>query len=68
MVQERLGHANSTVTMNIYAHALEADELAAAKIWEDAMADVIQEQRKISGYAGVSQNVTSKRHKLVLVR
>jgi hypothetical protein len=27
--------------LSIYAHALEADELAAAKIWDDAMANVI---------------------------
>jgi hypothetical protein len=27
-----------TSTLSIYAHALEADELAAAKIWDDAMA------------------------------
>lgn len=40
-VAKRLGHANPNVTLSIYAHALEADELAAAKIWNDAMADVI---------------------------
>jgi hypothetical protein len=27
--------------LSIYAHVLEADELAAAKIWDDAMCDVI---------------------------
>ncbi len=40
-VAKRLGHANANVTLSIYAHALEADELAAAKIWNDAMVDVI---------------------------
>jgi integrase len=40
-VAKRLGHANANVTLSIYAHALEADELAAAKIWDDAMVDVI---------------------------
>jgi integrase len=40
-VAKRLGHANANITLSIYAHALEADELAAAKIWDDAMADVI---------------------------
>jgi integrase len=45
-VAKRLGHANANVTLSIYAHALEADELAAAKIWNDAMADVIDEDRK----------------------
>jgi hypothetical protein len=29
------------VTLSIYSNALEADELAAAKVWDDAMADVI---------------------------
>ncbi len=37
-VAKRLGHANANVTLSIYAHALEADELAAAKIWDDTMA------------------------------
>ena len=41
VVSERLGHANAHVTLSIYAHALKADELAAAKIWNDAMVDVI---------------------------
>ena len=36
-VAKRLGHANANITLAIYAHALEADELAAAKIWDDAM-------------------------------
>jgi Phage integrase family len=40
-VAKRLGHANANVTLSIYADALEADELAAAKIWNEAMADVI---------------------------
>ncbi len=40
-VAKRLGHANANITLAIYAHAIEADELAAAKIWNDAMADVI---------------------------
>jgi integrase len=40
-VAKRLGHANANITLSIYAHALEADELAAAKIWNDAMEDVI---------------------------
>jgi integrase len=40
-VAKRLGHANANITLSIYAHALEADELAAAKIWDDAMVEVI---------------------------
>ena len=45
-VAKRLGHANANVTLSIYAHALEADELAAAKIWDDAMADVIDANKR----------------------
>jgi site-specific recombinase XerC len=40
-VAKRLGHANANITLAIYAHALEADELAAAKIRDDAMVNVI---------------------------
>lgn len=46
VVSKRLGHANPNITLQIYSHALEADEVAAAKIWNDAMADVIQVNRK----------------------
>jgi integrase len=53
VVAERLGHRNSNVTLSIYAHALKADERAAAKVWEDAMADVIQDGRKKAGAPGV---------------
>ena len=45
-VAKRLGHANPSITLSIYAHALEADELAAAKIWDDAMVDVISANKK----------------------
>jgi integrase len=45
-VSKRLGHANANVTLSIYSHALEADEVAAAKIWNDAIGDVIQTDRR----------------------
>jgi integrase len=45
-VAKRLGHANANITLSIYAHALEADELAAAKIWNDAMAGVIDANKR----------------------
>jgi integrase len=45
-VAKRLGHANANITLSIYAHALEADELAAAKIWNDAMAEVIDANKR----------------------
>ena len=46
VVSERLGHADQNITLSIYSHALPADTKAAAKIWNDAMADVISEARK----------------------
>ena len=45
-VAKRLGHANANITLSIYAHALEADELAAAKIWDTAMTEVIEANRR----------------------
>jgi integrase len=45
-VAKRLGHANANITLSIYAHALEADELAAAKIWDAAMEGVIGANRR----------------------
>jgi integrase len=45
-VSERLGHASPNITLSIYSHALPADNEAAAKLWNDAMADVIQSSRK----------------------
>ncbi len=45
-VAKRLGHANANVTLAIYSHALKAGELAAAKIWDDALADVISANRQ----------------------
>jgi site-specific recombinase XerC len=45
-VAKRLGHANANVTLSIYAHAIEADELAAAKIWNDAMVTVIAAHKR----------------------
>jgi len=55
-VAKRLGHANANVTLSIYAHALEADELAAAKIWNDAMASLIEtHKRQANGNLGLSR-------------
>ena len=46
VVAERLGHADQNLTMSIYSHALPADTRAAAKVWNDAMADVIGDSKK----------------------
>jgi integrase len=41
VVSERLGHADQNITLSIYSHALPADSRAAAKIWNDSMAQVV---------------------------
>ncbi|MDP8988619.1 MAG: site-specific integrase [Acidobacteriota bacterium] len=46
VVSERLGHRDQNITLSVYSHAVPADTKAAAKIWNDAMADVIAESRK----------------------
>jgi integrase len=46
VVSERLGHADQNITLSIYSHALPADTRAAAKIWNDSMADVIASARR----------------------
>jgi integrase len=46
VVSERLGHADQNITLSIYSHAMPADTRAAAKVWNDAMADVIQATRE----------------------
>jgi integrase len=46
VVSQRLGHADQNITLSIYSHALPADARAAAKIWNDSMADVIANARR----------------------
>jgi site-specific recombinase XerC len=46
VVSERLGHANPNITLSIYSHAIPADSRAAEKVWDNALADVIQASRK----------------------
>jgi hypothetical protein len=41
-VSKRLGHTNPTITLKLYSHALESDELAAPQRWDDAFADVVE--------------------------
>jgi integrase len=41
VVSERLGHADQNITLSIYSHALPADSRAAARIWNESMAEVI---------------------------
>jgi integrase len=64
-VAERLGHASPNITLGIYSHALPADNAAAAKLWNDAMADVIQragrKQRGSGCYQMLSKAEREKR-------
>ena len=68
VVAERLGHADQNITLSIYSHALPADSRAAAKIWNDSMADVVAGARTSTGIsagtssmlANVSARVTEK--------
>ncbi len=45
VVSERLDHADQNITLSIYSHALPADSHAAAKIWNDSMANDIDKAR-----------------------
>jgi integrase len=49
VVAERLGHANQNITLAIYSHALPKDKRAAANLWNDAIRDVIAEERRSGG-------------------
>ena len=62
VVSQRLGHADQNITLSIYSHALPADTRAAAKIWNDSMADVIADARRTrfsSGAAGPRRTGTA---------
>jgi len=58
-VSRRLGHADQNITLAIYSHAMPADSRAAAKIWDDALGDVI-EAGKTRGRRGVLQSTARK--------
>jgi integrase len=45
VVSERLGHANSNITLAVYSHALPADVRAASQAWRNALSEVIAEGR-----------------------
>ena len=46
VVSERLGHADQNITLSIYSHAISSDSRAAAKVWDDALGDVIEASKK----------------------
>jgi integrase len=67
-VSERLGHASPNITLGIYSHPLPADNQAAAKLWNDAMADVIAENRKLAAKnRRLSQVITGSAEEKVIV-
>ncbi len=41
IVSERLGDANSQVTLDFYAHAMKNDEASAAELWDEATSEII---------------------------
>jgi integrase len=45
VVSQRLGHADPNITLSVYSHALPSDVRAASKLWRNALADVISEDR-----------------------
>ncbi len=42
-VSKRLGHSNVHVTATVYSHALPDDEIAAARIWNEAMSGTLKQ-------------------------
>ena len=49
VVSKRLGHANSQITLDVYAHAMKNDEMTAAELWDDATAQIIERTQRASG-------------------
>jgi integrase len=45
VVSQRLGHADSNITLSVYSHALPADVRAASRAWRNALAEVITDSR-----------------------
>jgi hypothetical protein len=65
-VAERLGHASPNITLSIYSHALPADNEATAKLWNDAMQDVLRNSRLRLTDGGLSQVIRKPREKRVI--
>ena len=60
VVSARLGHANPNITYGIYAHAMPADQKAAAILWGNAMKEAIEDSRKEALKSRMSSNVIKK--------
>ncbi|MEO8367962.1 MAG: site-specific integrase [Candidatus Solibacter sp.] len=57
-VSRRLGHADQNITLSIYSHAVPADSRAAAKVWDDALGDVIETGKKAAAGKMVANGCT----------
>ncbi|MGA7235938.1 MAG: tyrosine-type recombinase/integrase [Bryobacteraceae bacterium] len=53
VVSERLGHANQNITLSIYSHALPRDKRAAVNLWNKAIAESVEEERRAGGSGGL---------------
>ncbi len=67
-VSRRLGHADQNITLSIYSHAMPVDDRAAAKVWDDALGDVIESSKKPEPPETTAHYCTEAPQKLVLVR
>jgi hypothetical protein len=65
----RLGHANPNITYDIYAHAMPADQKAAAILWGNATKEAIEDSRKeaVARKRGALANVSAKSEKIRVI-
>ncbi len=67
-VSRRLGHADQNVTLSIYSHAVPADSrAAAAKVWDDALGDVIEAGKEPAAEKMVAHGCTEGPQEVVFV-
>jgi hypothetical protein len=67
-VSRRLGHADQNITLSIYSHAMPADHRAAAKVWDDALGDVIQTSKKWEPSSTTARYCTEEDQKEVFAK
>ena len=56
---ERLGHASPEITLRIYSHPLKSHGAAAARVYENVLAEVISDQHKTTSHDGTSANLSN---------
>jgi integrase len=68
-ISERLGHANAAITHSIYAHAMPADNQAAAMAWNNAMEGVLEASRKqvLARKCGMTANDSAESKKIRVI-